>query len=261
MIESLTAAVLPVMPVMQQQYSDFMPQLAAVAAKGVQLADFIRRWVPNWSGDADPEKAWAITAEGIPLAFVPRAEIVDELIAAENRNARLEIVRRSKKLILNDCRAALQPNEDDPLAESISMLLPLLLEVIDVVEAGYAASGCALGASLVDSAWRRTSKKKLVYGKIRTESLAIELQEALVENAFRVILAIRPLSSLMTDWRPSMGTPLPLMPSRQVVAHWADPAHLSETNAVIIAMAATSLFLGLNERETVGERLASMMAN
>jgi hypothetical protein len=87
----------------------------------------------------------AITAEGIPLAFVPRPQLVDELIAATDRDARLEVVFRSKKLILSDCRAALQSDEDDPLPDSISMLPPLLLEVIDVLEAGYIASACALG--------------------------------------------------------------------------------------------------------------------
>jgi hypothetical protein len=259
MIESLTATVAPVLPVIQQQYSDLMPELAAFAAKGARLADFIRRWVPNWSGAVEPEKAWAVTAEGIPLAFVPRAEIVDELVAAEDRDARLEIVRRSKNLILNDCREVLQPDEDDPRAESISMLQGLLLEVLDVLEAGYVASACALGFSVVDSALRRTSNDTFSYQTVRATSISTKLQEAVAENYFRVSLAMRPLDSLLKGWHPEEQTPQ-TMPSRGAVAHWAEPGHLSETNAVIIAMAATSLFLGLNERETIGERLAKMVA-
>ena len=120
MIESARFTVLPVM----QQISDFMPQVTSLAEKAGQMADFIRRWVSNWSGNVDPDKAWAVTAEGIPLAFVPHAQLVDELIAVNDRDARLEIMLRSKKLILSDCRAALQPDEDDPLPESISMLPP-----------------------------------------------------------------------------------------------------------------------------------------
>ena len=45
------------------------------------------------------------------------------------------------------------------------------------------------------------------------------------------------------------------MPSRHVVAHWANPDHLSETNAIIIVMAATSLILGLAERAVFAERV------
>lgn len=69
---------------------------------------------------------------------------------------------------------------------------------------------------------------------------------------------MRPLHSLFEGWHADKGS-LPSMPSRGAVAHWADPDHLSETNAIIIAMAATSLFRGLNERQTVADRLARMI--
>ena len=92
MIESARFTVLPVM----QQISDFMPQATSLAEKAGQMADFIRRWVSNWSGNVDPDKAWAVTAEGIPLAFVPHAQLVDELIAVNDRDARLEIMLRRR---------------------------------------------------------------------------------------------------------------------------------------------------------------------
>ena len=98
------------------------------------------------------------------------------------------------------CRVALQPDEDDPLPESISMVPPPLLEAVDVLEAGYVASACALGASVIDSALRRTSKKKLIYKKIRATSIAMELQKAFAENDFRVSSAMRPLHSSLEEW-------------------------------------------------------------
>lgn len=251
-VDSAMRTVFPAM----QQISDFLPQFASFAAKAVQLAEIISRWVPNWSGDVDLGKAWAITSEGIPLAFVPRAHLVDELLAANDPAARLDILLRSRELILSDCRAALQSDEHVSLPGSISMLRPLLLEVVDALEAGYAASACALGSSVIDSALRRTSKEKLDYKKIRATSVATELQEAVAKNDFRVNLAMRPLRSLFEEWYPSMDTPVPAMPSRHVVAHWADPDHLSATNGLIIAMAATSLLLGLAEREVIVSRVA-----
>ena len=61
-------------------------------------------------------------------------------------------------------------------------MLPPLLEAVDVLEAGYVASACALGASVIDAALRRTSKKKLVYKKVRATAIATELQMAIAEG-------------------------------------------------------------------------------
>lgn len=252
-IEVMSAAVLPVL----QQFSDYQRQLTRIAQTTLQIVDVVRRWVPNWSDDVDPEKAWAITAEGIPLAFVPREEIVDELIAAEDRDARRHLLLRSKKLVLSDGRnALLESDETLPVPESIAMLRPLLLEVFDVLEAGYPASACALGICVVESTLRRTTNEKFDYTETRDASIGTELQEAIAANEFRVYLALRPLWSLLTAWYLSEQKPLPEMPSRHLIAHLADPEHLTETNAIIIAMTATSLFLGTVEREFVAGRIA-----
>lgn len=248
-LEQLAATVWPAL----QRFSEVAASIDSAARLA---ADITRQWVPNWSGDVDQDKAWALTVEGIPLAFVPREQIVDQLIAAEDRDARLDLVLRSKKLILDDCRDSLQRSDDDlPFPVSISMLQTLLLEVFDVVEAGYASAACALGVSVIDSLLRRTTEKNFNYNRVRATSISTELQEAIAANEFRVCLATQPLHSLLEEWNPKKRTPVPLMPSRHVVAHWATPEHLSETNAIIIAMAATSLFLGLAEREWVAGRI------
>ena len=234
-----------------QEVSDAILQLTPIAEKDGRVAEFMRRWVPNWSNGVDPDRAWDVTVEGIPLAFVPRARIVDQLIAAENRDARLDIVLSSKSLILSDCRDALDVEDDDPLPESLATLPALLREVVDVLEVGYVASACALGISVIDVALRRTSEKKINYSNVRTAVVAKKLRKAIAENDFRVIRAMRPLHSLCVNWDPRSQEPLPPMPSRGAIAHWAEPGHLSETNAILIAMAATSLLLGLAEREVV----------
>lgn len=246
-IQSFAEVVTPAM----QEVSDAILQLTPIAEKDGRVAEFMRRWVPNWSNGVDPDRAWDVTVEGIPLAFVPRARIVDQLIAAENRDARLDIVLSSKSLILSDCRDALDVEDDDPLPESLATLPALLREVVDVLEAGFVASACALGISVIDVALRRTSEKKINYSNVRTAVVAKKLRKAIAENDFRVIRAMRPLHSLCVNWDPRSQEPLPPMPSRGAIAHWAEPGHLSETNAILIAMAATSLLLGLAEREVV----------
>jgi hypothetical protein len=55
----------------------------------------------------------------------------------------------------------------------------------------------------------------------------------------------------------SEDTPVPSVPSRHAVAHWAYPQHLTETNAIIIVMVAASLLCwGLAERETIAGAIA-----
>lgn len=246
-IESVTATVLPVI----RGYEQFMPSVAKLANIFVNAGNLLRRWVPNWSANVDPQKAWDITHEGIPLAFVPRAAIVEELVVARDRGERRQIVLRSKQLILDDCREALVLDEDDRVPESIEMLTPLLVEVLDVLQAGHIASASALACSVIDSALRRTEDKKFDYNKIRFKTITTKRQEAIAKNAFRVSLAERPLHSLFESWEP--GRPIPEMPSRHFIAHWLAPEHISETDAIIVAMVATSLFRGLVESEAAAE--------
>ncbi|MCV6998656.1 MULTISPECIES: hypothetical protein [Mycolicibacterium] len=236
---------------MLESFSDWLPSLVPAYDMFGEITAFLREWVPNWPSDLDTEKAWDITGTGIPLAFVPCPSIVHALVAADTGRDRLDILMDSKDRILKDCRDALDPDDGSPVAESLAMLPPLLLEAIDVLEAGHVAACCTLATSVIDSALRRTSKKTFNYNVVRTGSVKIKLQEAVAKNEFRVALAERPLHSLLEEWRPDIPKPMPSMPSRHVVAHWADPSHMTEVNAIITTMAATSLILGLAEREAV----------
>lgn len=246
-IDSVREAVLPVL----DQLSDWLPSLVPTYHMFGEVSAFLRGWVPNWPTDLDTEKAWDVTATGVPLAFVPRPSIVHALVSADTGRDRLEILMDSKDHILRDCRDALDPDDEYPIAPSLAMLPPLLHEAVDVLEARHVAACCALATSVIDSALRRTSKRTFNYNAIRDNSVKTKLQEAIARNEFRVALAERPLHSLLEEWRPNIPKPMPSMPSRHVVAHWADPAHMTEVNAIITTMAATSLVLGLAEREAV----------
>jgi hypothetical protein len=233
------------LPPLQQYFSTLAPSLRATFETASRVADMLRRWVPNWPSDVDFDRAWEITGHGIPLAFVPREQLVTELVAAQDHDTRLRILLRSKREIIEDCRTALEPEWDAPFPESVEMLPPLLNEAIEVLDAGHVAAACTLGIAVIDSALHRTHRKKINYEKLRARAMRPKLEAAIDSNELRVELAWRPLHSLHEQWSPYKGIPLPPMASRHVVTHWADPVHLSEINAVIIVMVATSLFLGL----------------
>jgi hypothetical protein len=224
--------------------------LADVASVFAKLAEDLRWFVPNWPESLDVERAWRVADEGIPLAFVPRPEIVVELVDAETHGDRLNLLVHSKVAIVSDCRTALEPAWDEPLPvpASIAMMFPLLQEAIDTLEDGHAAAACALGVVIIDSLLRRT-EGDLQYQTLRKRSRKSALDAAAALNQLRVELAWRPMHSLLEEWNPKSGSPPPTMPSRHVVIHWPDPEHLSEQNAIVTVMVATSLFLGLCESE------------
>jgi len=244
------------LPPLQQYFSTLAPSLKATFETASRVADMLRRWVPNWPSDVDFDRAWEITGQGIPLAFVPREQLVAELVAAQDHDTRLATLVRSKGEIIEDCRAAIEPEWDAPFPESIEMLPPLLNEAIEVLAAGHVAAACTLGIAVIDSILHRTQSKKINYEKLRARAVRPNLEAAIDSNELRVELAWRPLHSLHEQWSPRKGIPLPSMASRHVVTHWADPVHLSEINAVVIVMVATSLFRGLAERQGVADLVA-----
>ncbi|RAV14659.1 hypothetical protein DQP55_08860 [Mycolicibacterium sp. GF69] len=181
----------------------------------------------------------------------PGTGIVEALIAADDHEFRAEILLVGKELIIKDCREALALEDGDSYPESIAMLPELLHEAIDVLEKGYDAASSALGVAVIDSALNRTSPKAINYPRLKAQATKAQREEAIAANDYRVSLAMRPMRSLLTDWKVGIDREAPTKPSRHVVAHWAHPDHMTETNAIIIVMAATSLFLGLSERDAV----------
>lgn len=119
--------------------------LFATAETAQRIADSLRWWVPNWPSDLDAERAWAITGDGIPLAYVPGPEVVAALVDADSQRQRLQVLAQSRSEILANCRGALEPEWDAPFPESIEMLPPLVVEAIDVLEAGYPQPHAHLG--------------------------------------------------------------------------------------------------------------------
>lgn len=244
--QSIIDALKPPLEVLTSSFS----AIAHIASVFARLADEMRWFVPNWPENLDVERAWRAADEGIPVAFVPRPEIVVELVDAESHADRLTLLVNSQAAIVSDCRIALAPVWDEPLPvpASIAMMSPLLQEAIDTLEAGHAAAACALSVVIIDSLLRRT-EGDLQYQTLRKRSRKNALDAAVALNQLRVELAWRPMHSLLEEWNPRSGSPPPTMPSRHVVIHWPDPRHLSNQNAIVTVMVATSLFLGLCESE------------
>jgi hypothetical protein len=87
------------------------PQLSqfALSPAFVRMLERLRESLPpNWPDDIDLDKVTTIVQdEGLPLVWVPRAEIVTELLAAPDRTARVEVLLTHLDEVVDACRVVL----------------------------------------------------------------------------------------------------------------------------------------------------------
>ena len=169
--------------------------------------------------------------EGIPLTWVPRHEIVLELLHAASRADRLAIIEERRSDILDDCEAILSESSEED-AEVCN-------EAIVALRDGLPRAAQALAANLIDSIVLGFG------GQSPRNQLTERAQVPYTELPFRGFaesLAIRPLYRTFCRWYPATGTPPPEHFSRHATAHAADtPAVYNQQNPMIAVMLATSL--------------------
>jgi hypothetical protein len=203
------------------------------------LEPLIRRLPPNWPRDVDLATAQSvIQEEGLPLVWVPRAEIVTSLLAAPDRQARVEILLAHESTVVSDCRAVLT----DISHPTLSGQLPLALKALEAFEAGHREAAQALAMNVTETAVLRTLGS---YAQAR-ELAAIGPETRLCQ--LRCQAALSPIVALYTSWRPEWGVPRPEVVSRHVAVHQADAQSYTREYALVTVMAMTSILRGLQER-------------
>ncbi len=213
-----------------------------------QLIESLRaRYPANWPiGEEevlDLDLAQQIVEnEGIPIVYIPRAEIVSELSKAADRTAREAVLVARTTEILEDCAAAVDCELDPLLAEQ----RPLLLQALAALADGHHAAAQALGVSVCNTQIEAHIDDSS--GRAKNQCKVTDLGVALQKDRLRYVLGVAPVVNLLTDWHPKSGKPRPVPLSRHVVAHQAHPDHFTPQNAILAVMVATSLMLALNER-------------
>ena len=206
---------------------------------------------PNLHGLEDVRDVLTLThAEGLPLVWVPRQEILQLLIEAPDADSRREILLSHRDEILGDCVAVL--NDVKPLLnDCVSTLSPMCLEWAK--ESGEAARSLRAGlvgpaqshaANVTDSivphmSWFLGDKPKRGHAIKRADEDVDDIASlTLLMNH----LALRPLVCAYRRWRPGTGQPPPDQFARHVTAHGVGhPNVFNEYNALIAVMLAVSL--------------------
>jgi hypothetical protein len=224
-----------------------LPDLPATFPKfqflRTQISDFLKplleRLPPNWPDDIDLANVEAVIQEdGLPIVWVPRAEIVTRLLAAPDRAARVEVLLAHEQEITADCRTMLATISHDTLSGQ----LPLAVKALDAFEAGHHEAAQALAVTVTETA---VTDALGGYAQARQKADFDPSQVTLRE--LRVKAALAPIGPFYTAWYPSSGTPAPEALSRHVTIHQADQRHYTHGNAAVAVLLTTSVLRALQE--------------
>ena len=212
------------------------------------LRPLLERMPPNWPDDIDLGQVQAvIQGDGLPLVWVPRAEIVTILLAAPDRAARVEVLRAHEQEITADCRTVLGAISHGTLSGQ----LPLAVKALDAFEAGHYEAAQALAVTVTETAVTHALGN---YTQARQKA-AFDPGRVTIRQ-LRVKAALAPIGPFYTAWYPSSGTPAPEALSRHVTIHQADQRHYTPGNACVAVLLATSVLRALQElaEEPAGDR-------
>lgn len=222
----------------------------------------------NWWGTgASQHLLRAARDEGLPLAWVPRAETIKLLDAATDADARLAILIDHRDEIVADCEDLLDTGTDPDLTDTAG----LAEKAIDAFKAGHHESAMALCVALGEplavwassprvhafesredhAAWEAKRKApprkgggKYNYARIEIDRLPAGGVE-FWDFSDQVLMA--PVPRFFTSFFPDRGDPLPSSLSRHAVVHQPTLAHFSETNALLSIMLVCSILRSQEE--------------
>ncbi|WP_439592632.1 hypothetical protein [Microbacterium sp.] len=236
-----------------------MPDLSGIQALiGSLQTDKWQEWLrhihrpANWT-DAIEDRINGVIdivdGEGIPVAWVPRAAILEALLNAPSADERSLILIERRNEIIDDCEAVLSRVEEGADAPT----LPIAQKVLAGFREGHweiaAISAVAVIHGIVEALrWPSDHQKAPRHHALRpTDGPA-----RLMEQATRA-----PLVRFYDDWNEKSGKPRPSHVTRHVVSHNLGPDQVSERNCVVSIMLMCSLLRTVYELELGSEESAA----
>jgi len=198
------------------------------------LRESIGRWLPeNLRGSEDLESIGKICLdEGLPLTWVPRGEIVHELMEAKTAEDRQRILEERSVDILDDCRDVLSDISHDWANQCRSAISALRQPDLHGPAQSHAAGIIdSIVLTVLGDGGRKIAKQK---ASEPFDDLPLYLA---VES-----LVLRPLLLGFAQWRPGSADPIPSSFARHATAHAVGQEGVfTRINALVAVMLATSL--------------------
>jgi hypothetical protein len=217
-------------------YSALTGQLSSVLERfnWEALRKAVQSWLPSNLGSARDLDVVARLSleEGLPLAWVPRAEIVQELTSAATPEERRRILSEHFDEILDDCEAVLADVSHDWADECRNALRALR-------QPGLEGPAQSHAGNIIDSVVLAILGRK---GRDIAVQRAEEPYQDLPLHVAVENLVLRPLFLGFARWYPHSGDPVPAHFARHPTAHAVGHVGVfSRQNALIVVMLATSL--------------------
>lgn len=207
-----------------------------------------RNWPKNWETYL-PQLMTMLNDEGIPVAWVPNAATLMELIDAGNAECRSELLVERRVEILEDCAAELGEIESE-------LLIPMMPSVEDLIascrDGHWKTAGLAavpLIHSVVEALRWPTQQARTK--KHHTITTRVTLKD-LMEQATRA-----PLVTFYKDWNPLSGQPRPTYLARHVMSHKFGPEQVTDRNCIVAVMLLTSLFVTVDQLDLAAQESAA----
>lgn len=221
-------------------------QIAAAFAANPELLAAIERLLDqlpeNWPrrGVELERVTEVIQRDGLPLVWVPPAEIVAAVLAAPHRAARVAVLLDHADELVRDCRRVLAQVH----TERLRTQLPLAPRVLDAFEAGHHEAAQALAVVVTDAviaSW--------LPGKYEAVAQAVNFDPKEVPiDWVGLQAAVAPLANFKARYFAGHGD-RPDALNRQVTVHYADAEHFDRGNALVGCLLMTSVLRALQEFE------------
>ncbi|MBK5221362.1 MAG: hypothetical protein JJE52_00490 [Acidimicrobiia bacterium] len=198
-----------------------------------KLLEFVDRWIPaNLRGIDDLDAVATISLdEGIPLSWVPRAEIVTDLLEAQRAEDRHAILDTRRGDILDDCEGALEAFTDEWAVQCRAAIAAMRADLI-----GPAQSHAS---NIIDSVVLALHGER---GRDHAKARAQEDLDDLPLQLAAENLTLRPLFRAFTTWWPTSGVTPPDHFARHPTSHAVGHEGVfAPRSALVAVMLATSL--------------------
>jgi hypothetical protein len=217
-----------------------------------QEQELARRDAPdNWTGlddSFDLIKLLMLAERGIPVAWVPSAEVLTDLTDTPEAE-QFDVLLSHKANLLTSCDLALRST----LTGSLSEQAALLLKVVKALESGMNEPAQALAASVLDTVLR----KSFLPPRLRYYGALIKKIEGFEERPFREIRWLAtywPVLQAFGEFYEHKGDPIPLAFNRHATSHAAGDIQYNEINALTAVLLATSVLCECHAQDVQGHQ-------
>ena len=199
---------------------------------------------PNWVDlEIDDEThagLGACATDGIPIAYVPRADILALLAKCPDYKSRCEVLLTNREALLDDCEEAIAILYGE---EDFEDQIPLAKDALAALRGGHDSAAQALAINVTEAIIGHFIPKKQPTGKVK--ALLGNGPHALFDDVspqclrfYATLLALKPW---LKDWEDGRGQPAPETLSRHTSVHQARTVFYTTTHAITAVLVMASV--------------------